>query len=126
MRKWTVAALAAVSAVALGVGLLVPGAMAQQQPAGKQQAGQAAVQGSAANPLAEGATEVFATMRDGVKLAGNLYLPQGKGPFPCIVVRTPYGKDEMYKDPRGAEGYQKAGYAFLVQDTRGKGHSEGF
>ena len=65
-------------------------------------------------------------LRDGVKLAGNLYLPQGKGPFPCIVVRTPYGKDEMYKDPRGAEGYQKSGYAYLVQDTRGKGHSEGF
>ena len=31
MRKWTVAALAAVSVVALGVGSLVPGALAQQQ-----------------------------------------------------------------------------------------------
>lgn len=124
MRKWTVAALAAVSAVALGVGSFVPGALAQQQQAG--QAAAAQVRGGASNPVAEGATEVFATMRDGVKLAGNLYLPQGKGPFPCIVTRTPYGKDEMYKDPRGAEGYQKAGYAFLVQDTRGKGHSEGF
>lgn len=124
MRKWTVAALAAVSAVALGVGSLVPGALAQQQQAG--QAAAAQVRGSAAAPLAEGATEVFATMRDGVKLSGNLYLPQGKGPFPCVVTRTPYGKDEMYKDPRGAEPYQKAGYAYLVQDTRGKGHSEGF
>ena len=84
MRKWTVAALAAVSVVALGVGSLVPGALAQQQ-----QSGQAAARGSASNPLAEGATEVFAPMRDGVKLAGNLYLPKGKGPFPCIVTRTP-------------------------------------
>ena len=124
MRKWTVAALAAVSAVAVGVASLAPGALAQQQQAG--QAAAAQVRGSAAAPLAEGATEVFAPMRDGVKLAGNLYLPAGKGPFPCIVTRTPYGKDEMYKDPRGAEGYVKSGYAFLVQDVRGKGHSEGF
>ena len=124
MRTWTVAAVAAVSALALSVGSLGSAALAQQQQAGQTAAAQ--VRGGSSNPVAEGATEVFAPMRDGVKLAGNLYLPQGKGPFPCIVVRTPYGKDEMYKDPRGAEGYQKSGYAFLVQDTRGKGHSEGF
>jgi len=111
------AAMAAVSVAALGAGVFVSGAVAQQQ----QQA-----PGAAQTVLAAGAQEVFATMRDGVKLAGNLYLPEGKGPFPCIVTRTPYGKDEMYADPRGAEGYTKSGYAFLVQDTRGKGHSEGF
>jgi predicted acyl esterase len=76
--------------------------------------------------LAVGAREVFAEMRDGVKLAGNLYLPAGAGPFPCVVVRTPYGKDAMYADPRGAEPYTKSGYAYLVQDVRGKGNSQGF
>ena len=66
-------------------------------------------------------------MRDRVKLAGNLYLPEGEGPFPCIVTRTPYGKDtmELFSDPRAARKYTKAGYAYLVQDTRGKGRSEG-
>ncbi len=118
MLKWVSAALAAVSVLALG-----SVAVAQQQTAG-----QAAptVRGARPDVIAEGAREVSATMRDGVKLAGNLYLPAGKGPFACIVTRTPYGKDEMYKDPRGAEGYTKAGYAFLVQDVRGKGRSEGF
>ncbi len=118
MRKWTVAVLAAVSVVAMA-----PGALGQQNQANQSAA---AVRGAAPVTLAVGAQEVFATTRDGVKLAGNLYLPDGKGPFPCIVTRTPYGKDEMYADPRGAEGYTKAGYAFLVQDTRGKGRSEGF
>jgi len=118
MRKWMAAALAAVSVLTLG-----SVATAQQQTAG-----QAAptVRGARQATVAEGAREVFATMRDGVKLAGNLYLPAGKGPFACIVTRTPYGKDEMYKDPRGAEGYTKSGYAYLVQDVRGKGNSEGF
>jgi predicted acyl esterase len=44
---------------------------------------QAAVRGGSGLPLATGAQEVFATMRDGVKLSGNLYLPAGKGPFPA-------------------------------------------
>ena len=77
--------------------------------------------------IAEGAAEVFAPMRDRMKLAGNLYLPEGDGPFPCIVTRTPYGKDtvELFSNPRAARKYTKAGYAYLVQDTRGKGRSEG-
>lgn len=117
MRKVMATALAAVSVLALGAP-----AIGQQQAA----PGSAAVRGGSGLPLAQGAQEVFATMRDGVKLSGNLYLPAGKGPFACIVTRTPYGKDEMFKDPRGAEGYTKAGYAYLVQDVRGKGNSQGF
>jgi predicted acyl esterase len=86
-----------------------------------------AVRGLRVEKIAEGATEVFAPMRDKVKLAGNLYLPEGDGPFPCIVTRTPYGKDamELFSDPRAARKYTKPGYAYLVQDTRGKGRSEG-
>jgi predicted acyl esterase len=86
-----------------------------------------AVRGLRVEKIAEGATEVIAPMRDRTKLAGNLYLPEGEGPFPCIVTRTPYGKDQMelFADPRAARKYTKAGYAYLVQDTRGKGRSEG-
>jgi uncharacterized protein len=95
------------------------------QPAEAQPA--PAVRGLRAEKIAEGATEVFAPMRDRMKLAGNLYLPEGEGPFPCIVTRTPYGKDtmELFSDPRAARKYTKPGYAYLVQDTRGKGRSEG-
>lgn len=85
-----------------------------------------AVRGARPAQVAEGAREVFAEMRDGVKLAGNLYLPEGRGPFPCIVQRTPYGKDAMFRSPAGATKYTEAGYAYLVQDVRGKGRSEGF
>jgi predicted acyl esterase len=75
--------------------------------------------------LTPGANEVLAEMRDGVKLAGNLYLPPGTGPWPCIVQRTPYGKDAMFKDPGPTGLYTTHGYAYLIQDVRGKGRSDG-
>ena len=33
-------------------------------------------------------------MRDSVILKGNLYTPMGGGPYPTLVFRTPYSKDE--------------------------------
>ena len=69
--------------------------------------------------------EFFIPMRDGVKLAANVYLPDGPGPWPVVLTRTPYLKDgRMYAT--GAARWTGAGYAFVVQDVRGKGHSEGF
>jgi hypothetical protein len=32
------------------------------------------------------------SMRDGVKLATNIYLPEGDGPWPTVLTRTPYNK----------------------------------
>src|SRR6185503_751297 len=32
------------------------------------------------------------TVRDGIRLATDIYLPAGAGPFPAILQRTPYGK----------------------------------
>ena len=63
-------------------------------------------------------------MRDGVRLATDLYLPDADGPFPVVLVRTPYGSET----PRFAEQgrfYATRGYVFAVQDTRGKYDSEG-
>ena len=31
-------------------------------------------------------------MRDGIRLATDVYLPDGAGPFPVIMERTPYGR----------------------------------
>uniref|UniRef100_UPI0030F3E49B CocE/NonD family hydrolase n=1 Tax=Phenylobacterium sp. TaxID=1871053 RepID=UPI0030F3E49B len=78
-------------------------------------------------------TEEFAAMRDGVKLAANVYKPTGPGPWPVVVSRTPYLKDGRPDRPdsklqldANAKRYTDAGYVFVLQDTRGKGRSEGF
>jgi predicted acyl esterase len=72
-------------------------------------------------------TEMTMTTRDGVKLAANVFLPTGAGPFPVVLSRTPYLKDAL-GDLAGysAKKYTDAGLAFVMQDVRGKGHSEGF
>jgi len=56
-------------------------------------------------------------MRDGAKLATDVYLPEGKGPFPVILARTPYS--------RVKHSFAAAGYATVVQDMRGRFDSEG-
>lgn len=80
-----------------------------------------------------GFTEEFAVMRDGTRLAANVFKPAGKGPWPVIVSRTPYLKDGRPDRPesfagiqRNAKRYTDAGYVFVLQDVRGKGKSEGF
>lgn len=62
-------------------------------------------------------------MRDGVHLCANVFRPGGNQRVPALLVRTPYGKG-----PDLAAAYEpflKAGYAVVVQDVRGRGHSEG-
>jgi putative CocE/NonD family hydrolase len=66
----------------------------------------------------------FVTGRDGTRLATDVYLPVGPGPFPAIVQRTPYGK---LTDPyvTYAEWCAEHGYAGVVQDVRGRHDSDG-
>jgi putative CocE/NonD family hydrolase len=85
-------------------------------------------------------------MRDGVKLAADIYVPSGKGPFPAILVRTPYNKNtfrpKSYAIRQGGEVVVEAplqrgqrgdpatffvsnGYAVVIQDFRGRWESEG-
>jgi putative CocE/NonD family hydrolase len=76
-------------------------------------------------------------MRDGVRLATDLYLPDGAGPFPVILERTPYGRHltsrseitAANRDPASraelAAYFTRAGYAVVYQDTRGRYGSEG-
>ena len=61
------------------------------------------------------ATEMIA-MRDGVKLATDVYVPgDGKEKYPVIVARTPYNKI----NGGGAWRQRPRGYAVVVQDLRG-------
>jgi putative CocE/NonD family hydrolase len=62
-------------------------------------------------------------MRDGVKLATDVYLPRGDGPFPAVFVRTPYGKTDRGMPAVG--GFLPRGMAVVVQDMRGRFDSEG-
>ena len=65
-------------------------------------------------------------MRDGVRLATDVYLPDGAGPFPAVLVRLPYDKNGRYCwMPFLASHFIARGYAFVPQDVRGKFRSEG-
>ena len=69
--------------------------------------------------------QVMVPMRDGVKLAMDVYLPvyRGSGPFPVVLTRTPYNKGDC--GDVSAQYFAKHGYAALVQDERGRYESEG-
>jgi putative CocE/NonD family hydrolase len=68
-------------------------------------------------------SEVQVPMRDGTKLATDLYMPNGPGPFPVIVERTPYNKQDCKN--RHAPYFAERGYAVLIQDVRGRFRSPG-
>ncbi|MDS0134605.1 MULTISPECIES: CocE/NonD family hydrolase [unclassified Amycolatopsis] len=73
--------------------------------------------------------DVPVPMRDGVALATNVWLPDGPGPFPALLVRTPYGKDDagLYGNPKLPDVFAlvEAGYAVVAQDVRGTSRSPG-
>jgi hypothetical protein len=64
--------------------------------------------------------------RDGITLYADIYRPDDREKYPAILVRTPYNKlysaDSEYLS---AVDGAFAGYAFVVQDTRGRFASEG-
>ncbi|MDA4122124.1 MAG: CocE/NonD family hydrolase, partial [Thaumarchaeota archaeon] len=67
------------------------------------------------------------TMRDGTRLCSDVFRPDSRRRFPVIVTRTPYRTAEGFQDRQNkeAEFFAKNGYAYVVQDCRGKNDSEG-
>jgi len=66
---------------------------------------------------------IMVPMRDGVKLATDVYLPAGStGRLPVILTRTPYNKDGAKSC---GEYFAANGYVFVAQDTRGRYASAG-
>ena len=45
-------------------------------------------------------SSAMVSMRDGVRLATDIYLPQGEGPFPTLLERTPYGRNAKARRER--------------------------
>ena len=74
-------------------------------------------------------TGVRVGMRDGVKLDTNVWRPADGGPFPVLLLRTPYGKDLTdliaYGTNPNLFGLIEAGYAIVHQDCRGTFRSGG-
>lgn len=65
-------------------------------------------------------------MRDGTVLLADIYRPKGEGPFPVLLVRTPYDRfhsqANLYAHP---SWYAQQGYVVVSQDVRGRWRSEG-
>jgi uncharacterized protein len=66
---------------------------------------------------------VAVPMRDGVRLAADIYRPDTDNPVPVLLQRTPYGKG--FSGTGFALWAAECGYAVVLQDTRGRWASEG-
>ena len=71
-------------------------------------------------------TDVMVAMRDGVRLACDIWRPASGGPVPALVQRQPYDKrvaqTYVYDHPAV---YARHGYAVVIEDSRGRYASEG-
>jgi predicted acyl esterase len=76
---------------------------------------------------------LYITMRDGVKLATDVYLPEKKGRYPVILGLCPYKKEAQLGPPRAgfhSEGgnvsfFVPQGYVMVFATARGAGMSQG-
>ncbi|MED7923173.1 CocE/NonD family hydrolase [Nonomuraea sp. LP-02] len=62
-------------------------------------------------------------MRDGTVLRGSVHRPAAGGPFPTLLVRTPYGEQTFRSVP--VIPALQAGFAVVLQHCRGRGGSDG-
>lgn len=75
--------------------------------------------------------KVMMPMRDGIRLATDIYRPKGDQKVPIIFSRTPYNfnswGDGEERTRTAARAYEavKRGYAYVVQNERGRYYSEG-
>jgi len=74
-------------------------------------------------PLAAGKHTLQLEMADGINLSTDVYIPDGEGPWPVLMVRTPYDKqwEQTY-----AEEVNLDGFVYVAQDMRGRYESEGW
>lgn len=75
--------------------------------------------------------KVLMPMRDGVRLATDIFRPKGNGKYPIIFSKTPYNFNSWGDGEQRVNSYQaaldavKRGYIYVVQNERGKFFSEG-
>ena len=65
-------------------------------------------------------------LKDGVELISRIWIPNGKGPWPTLLMRQPYGREIAstitYAHPTW---WASNGYMVVIQDVRGQGSSGG-
>ena len=112
--------------------LLVAASAEAQQPA--TDAEQVARRWQIENELQAAAIverKVMMPMRDGMRLATDIYRPKDGGPAPVMFVRTPYNFNYWDialgapRDMSAALDWVKRGYVYVQQNERGKFFSEG-
>ncbi|MBN1189430.1 MAG: CocE/NonD family hydrolase [Dehalococcoidales bacterium] len=86
--------------------------------------------------------DIYVTMRDGVRLAINVFRPAARGKFPVLLAMSGYGKEEMELllppqplnrsavwdgniEAGDYNDYVPRGYIHVIGDVRGTGASEG-
>jgi uncharacterized protein len=75
--------------------------------------------------------KVMMPMRDGVRLATDIYRPKGNQPVPIVFSRTPYNFNTWVDGEMRTRTLEAAyeaverGYAYVVQNERGRFFSEG-
>lgn len=75
--------------------------------------------------------KVMMPMRDGIRLATDIYRPKTDEKVPIIFSRTPYNFNSWRDGEESTRTYQRAlaaverGYAYVVQNERGRYFSEG-
>jgi uncharacterized protein len=70
-------------------------------------------------------------MRDGIKLSSHIYMPNRRNAtksFPTVVTRSPYTSVEGFQRAMSDEAkfFARNGYAYVIQDCRGKNDSDGW
>jgi len=70
------------------------------------------------------AYDVRIPMRDGATLSADVYRPDTNQKVPVILVRTPYDNGVAAQVAAG-KWWAARGYAYVVQDVRGRGESDG-
>ena len=75
--------------------------------------------------------KVMVPMRDGIRLATDIFRPKTDKPVPVILSRTPYNFNSWSDGKLNTHTFEKAqdfvkrGYAYVVQNERGRYFSEG-
>lgn len=77
--------------------------------------------------------DVYVTMRDGVRLAVDIYRPEQDGRYPALLSLSPYNKEIQRKPPHWSHAiesgatsfYVPKGYVHVIAQGRGGGLSQG-
>jgi hypothetical protein len=71
-------------------------------------------------------SSVMVPMRDGSVLSTDLHFPvEGQGPWPVVLLRTAYGKNDVFDNDKLLPRLIAAGFVVAIQDVRGRYESTG-